>query len=69
MIALTIKGAKYLQKIGVAWASQVLGAMIKWAKKGDRRFPTPKYLDENDRNNYEVELEEIRGRAIKLGFA
>ena len=69
MIALTIQGAKYLQKIGVAWASQILGAMIKWAKKGDQRFPAPKYFNENDGNNYEVELEEIRGRAIKLGFA
>ena len=39
MIALTIKGAKYLYKMGVAWAGQVLGAMLKWAKKGDKRFP------------------------------
>ena len=39
MIALTIQGAKYLVKTGNAWAGQILGAMIKWAKRGDKRFP------------------------------
>jgi len=39
MITLTIKGAKYLMKMGNAWAGQILGAMLKWAKMGNKQSP------------------------------
>jgi len=34
IISLTIKGARWLVNKGNAWAGQILGAMIKWQKKG-----------------------------------
>jgi len=66
MITLTIKGAIELVKMGSAWAGQILGAMLKWAKKRDKRFPQPQRAENMEINDYETELAEIRSRADKL---
>ena len=68
ILALTIKGAKYLYRMGNAWAAQIYGAMLKWAKKHDQRVP--KYNEETLKimDDYNQQLKEIVDRAIKLGY-
>jgi len=68
MITLTKKGAKYLMQNGVAWAGQILGAILKWSQRRDKRFPHPPIPKIQPPDDYERELKEILRRATKLGY-
>ena len=63
IICLTIEGAKRLYNLGCAWAGQIMGAMIKWAKKGDERPPQYDEEEKKRQKTYEEALRDIRERA------